>query len=254
MQATNSKLEEFLKGYIKNQELKNRKLTFENYKRGEGLNYDRTYNEAMTRLLTDMRRSTRDASVIGERLQSTGLAGGGYGEYVRSGLTTDVTDELRELEEAHRESDEKARLKYARYSTSYDENQEVVKSKLINRLIQGKVYEPMLAYALAVEAGATHDVAKDVSDTVVMHTRDKLKAELMEQLMHFEISTESAVKLAEMYGMNAADIEELKRLGPKYDGSDGFTLPPGSAEYLERLGELVNPTISFKDGYPQINI
>ena len=246
-------LEKFLATYTRNQELKNKKLSFDNFKRWEGYDYDRGYAVAVDQILEAAKRSTKATSLSDESLASGGLGGSGYADYVRSGMTYGTERALREARFEKELAEEKALQRYGEYSARYDENQAGLEDRLAEKLIEYRVYNPEMAYRYAVASGATNDVARSVANRVVSSTRDLVAGEIFTKLAELKLSPVGAIELAKEYGIDEGEIKKMEELIKKLEGYKTLTLPSSYAEYLEELGALTSPTIDFRKIYPQFN-
>lgn len=239
-------LEDYLRQYLDNKAIKNEKISFSEYGERYHSDYKGRYNDAITRILEKERRAESEVGAKGERLGSMGLENSGYAEYIKSGLTPDLTDERRAAEDAYNEARTKAETQYNKYEIAYDINQKEASEKVTDDLFKKGVTDPGNAYAYAIEAGLSKENATAVAISITSATRDELKRRLIDGLFKRTLSAESAVALAKLYGFEGKELEELQGMFEWYKVNH-TEIPKDFLDYLTTLSSYFNPVTKTKD-------
>ncbi len=209
MAAPNGSLENFLNKYIGNRERENRAMSLAEYTESLGKSPNDGYLAALTGALNRRRTSDTDYGETAERLRDSGLAGGGYEEFL-----TRRADEQLELD---RDSALGAKLReeaeidagYAKYLKSFRDKEISRANRIRQQLLSNEVVNPDTSYAIAVNAGLSADDAAAVSAEVYSIMRDRIFTGCLERVATLELDAEGAREYAIRMGLTEADADAL---------------------------------------------
>jgi hypothetical protein len=231
-------LDDFLKTYIKNREIKNGALSYQGYLRSKGNSYSTDYKGERLRATLDYKSALPKRGTGLEALGEAGLRNSGYAEHLMSLADKRHRSELASIERKYASEESEAKRGYASYLAEYDTAQTKLKDKITDTLIKNGVLDENEGYVYAIESGLAPEAAAVAGSRASAEVRRRLRLKVISEMFNRHIPPDSAADYALELGLSEEDALDIKSIADKYKhNTESF-----SQEYLEYLESLGNKT------------
>ena len=129
-------LEDFLKTYIKNREIKNSALSYRDYVKSKGNKYNADYKSERLSAALNYKSALPTRGAALESLKSTGLASSGYAEHLMTEADKRYRSELDSIEKKRANEEAAAKSGYLNYLSEYDATQNKLSASVTETLIK----------------------------------------------------------------------------------------------------------------------
>lgn len=224
-------LEQFFDDYIRNREIKNRAMSYEEYMRREGADYESAYRSGKEGAALERKKSYDAYGAEVEKLSDLGLSGGGYAEYMGIRADSEHSKKLDRLEEKRDDSARVTRGGYLDYLGSYTASQDRIKERVIRQLTQNEILDTEQAYKHAIDAGLEPTAARAATQSAWDATREKVRTRIISLVYDRELSPKQAANYAKEIGLPDEDVDQIMSLTKDFR----FSLSQLSQSYLNFL-------------------
>lgn len=224
------KYEDFIRDYVKeNAEVLNKKAV--------GKRTLLKFSEAVSRAISDSKKSDTGYGNTAELLANAGLSSSGYADYIKSRARLGFKEKLDMAEDEKREAEligdieyreEEERLKKEALMKEEREKEALEKEKeKLNKLIKTvqsfasvndvEDYEKLYRYALSL--GLPEDIAKEVSEESTMRVREEIRGKNIDKarsvIVSERLTKDQAYQYAKSLGLSTEDAEMLAEFAYK---------------------------------------
>jgi hypothetical protein len=146
---------------------------------------------------------------LGERLTSSGLAGGGYEEFIKSQNASTAGGALARADEARMRSEADTKRGYSAYVSDYERLQEKISDAVIKHFAATTVFDINEAYRYALGAGLSGDGALITAARAVKAARDNTVEYVIRLAIREDMSPKKARRYAEQYGLDKRYLDKI---------------------------------------------
>jgi hypothetical protein len=221
-------LEDFIKTYIENKIVENRKESYESWVGKNGLNSKGIYEGRLADAKTDYMKSRAEYGSVGEALAKRGLSSSGYSDYVSSRAYSDYQKAKDHAFSEYADNERKNRQGYSEYSMATDAKNDSLTKDYVDYLVKlekpkdssayintitniGKqsITDYETAYKIALESGLSEELASSVAEIGTSIVKNGIKTKVMDSVVKFSMSEEEARQYALSLGLDTDTAEEI---------------------------------------------
>ncbi len=231
----NTTMQDLLDKYIKSRITKNSAVSYAEFLRRRGNDYEGEYIDALTDASVKRRREYGDYGKRAESLSGEGLTKSGYADFLRLKSDEEHSDAIDELRAERDSKASRAHGSYLSYLAKYTKDQDSIRERVRRQLVKDEVLDINAAYNFGIQAGLSHEEATSVSHAVIGSTRVKVRNRIITYIYESKMSAEQAADYAREIGLPDEDVKKILAIGQKHE-SDSHGISDSYRDYLESLG------------------
>lgn len=260
-------MESFMKNYLRDAE-EYGAMSIREYAAENRTAADADFGNALKEASLDYRRSLPSYGVLGSKLDTYGLDGSGYANYLSDKARGEYDSAVTEAKAGLMKSNNSLMNGYSKYIEQFATDRSALRRNVQDKLISRRVYDMDAAYDYGISAGLTPEEARTISTTVYNSLRGDAKKKVIDRAISLRLDAEGTKKYAISMGLNEADAisvadeaaDLLKHYSEYTDGywdylnnksgdADGKEFADFRSWYLSRGGSTDSSTADILDSY-----
>lgn len=147
------------------------------------------------------------SGATGESLARDGLYNGGFADYLKKSFTDEINEDYSKALRSAAVANFNEGQSYRKYLQSYNLSQQKIREGIIEKLINGRIYDKDYAYRLGLEAGLSKENALYTASEGVVRAKKESILEVLDFAVKNDLYPYNAKQYAQRLGLDERSAE-----------------------------------------------